>query len=93
MSRSAVPAPLCRARFPCGYKMKRTDTQSTTLPDRAGALSARILAPKLKAARELNARRFAQSISPCPRRGDLAVCVLTPNLPPALLPFAGAQLA
>lgn len=66
MSRSAVPAPLRRARFPCGYKMKRADTQSTTLPDRAGVLlSAGVWhrrAPKLKAAGELSARRFAQSI-------------------------------
>lgn len=95
MSRSAVPAPLCCARFPCGYKMKRADTQSTTLPDRAGALSARLWhqwAPKLKAAGELSARWFAQSIPP-PHTGDLAACVLTSNLPPALPPFAGAQLA
>lgn len=79
MSGSAVPAPLRCACFPCRYKMKRVDTQSTMLPNRAGALSARILAPKLKAAGELGARRFAQSMPP-PSVGEiLAVCILTPK--------------
>lgn len=95
MSRSAVPAPLHCAHFPCRCKMKRAHTQSTMLTDRAGALlSARIWhwwAPELKAAGELSARQFAQSIPPS--TGDLAACISTPNLPPASPPFAGAQLA
>lgn len=38
MSLSALPAPIRRVRFPCGPEIKRTDTQSTTLPSRAGVL-------------------------------------------------------